>query len=189
MAAHRHHGVVPICRSLLVAPSAVRSAMSRPACTRPVTDETVKPKLLAVFEANYRVYGRRKMKSALRREHDINLDKGTLTFTSGHDAGSPSNGRNGNRELGRRRPRHGAVQHHRCRQSAKSGPRRAAPFATRAALAMAPDQAPIRISPLPSRGPEGSNMCPLPASRKTTSSPEWPWNGAGTFATTAVFEP
>ena len=86
-------------------------------------------------------------------------------------------GRSGNRELGRRRPRHGAVQHHRCRQSAKS------------ALAMAPDQAPIRISPLPSRGPEGSNMCPLPASRKTTSSPEWPWNGAGTFATTAVFEP
>ena len=35
-------------------------------------------------------------------------------------------GRSGNRELGRRRPRHGAVQHHRCRQSAKLGPRRAA---------------------------------------------------------------
>ena len=34
-----------------------------------------KPILLAVFNANYRVYGRRKMKAALRREHGINLDK------------------------------------------------------------------------------------------------------------------
>ncbi len=75
MAAHRHHGVVPICRVLQVAPSAVRSAMSRPVCARRVTDDAVKPILLAVFEANYRVYGRRKMKAALRREHGINLDK------------------------------------------------------------------------------------------------------------------
>ena len=75
MAAHRHHGVVPVCRVLQVAPSAVRSAMSRPVCARRVTDETIKPKLLAVFDANYRVYGRRKMKAALRREHGIILDK------------------------------------------------------------------------------------------------------------------
>lgn len=75
MAAHRHHGVVPICRALQVAPSAIRSAMSRPVCARRLADEAVKPKLLEVFEANYRVYGRRKMKAALRREHDINLDK------------------------------------------------------------------------------------------------------------------
>ena len=75
MAAHRHHGVVPICRVLQVAPSAVRSAMARPVCARRVADEAVKPKLLEVFEANYRVYGRRKMKAALRREHGINLDK------------------------------------------------------------------------------------------------------------------
>ena len=33
MAAHRHHGVVPICRALQVAPSAVRSAMARPVTT------------------------------------------------------------------------------------------------------------------------------------------------------------
>ena len=75
MAAHRHHGVVPTCRALQVAPSAVRSAMSRPVCARRQADETVKPLLLEVFNANYRVYGRRKMKAALRREHDINLDK------------------------------------------------------------------------------------------------------------------
>ena len=75
MAAHRYHGVVPVCRVLQVAPSAVRSAMSRPVCARRVADDAVKPKLLAVFEANYRVYGRRKMKAALRREHDIILDK------------------------------------------------------------------------------------------------------------------
>jgi putative transposase len=66
---------VPVCRVLQVAPSAVRSAMSRPVCAGRVADEAVKPKLLAVFDANYRVYGRRKMKAALRREHGINLDK------------------------------------------------------------------------------------------------------------------
>ena len=75
MAAHRHHGVVPICRVLQVAPSAVRSAISRPVCARRLADDAVKPTLLEVFDANYRVYGRRKMKAALRREHGINLDK------------------------------------------------------------------------------------------------------------------
>ena len=75
MAAHRHHGVVPICRVLQVAPSAVRSAMSRPVCARRLADNAIKPVLLEVFNANYRVYGRRKMKAALRREHGINLDK------------------------------------------------------------------------------------------------------------------
>jgi len=73
--AHRHHGVVPICRVLQVAPSAVRSAMSRPVSARRLADEAVKPTLLEVFDANYRVYGRRKMKAALQREHGINLDK------------------------------------------------------------------------------------------------------------------
>jgi putative transposase len=75
VAAHRHHGVVPICRALQVAPSAVRSAMSRPVCARRQADDAIKPLLLEVFDANYRVYGRRKMKAALRRQHDINLDK------------------------------------------------------------------------------------------------------------------
>ena len=75
MAAHRHHGVVPICRVLQVAPSAVRSAMARPVCARRLADDAIKAKLLEMFNANYQVYGRRKMKAALRREHHINLDK------------------------------------------------------------------------------------------------------------------
>ena len=75
MAAHRHHGVVPICRALQVAPSAVRSVLARPVCARRIADEGVKPKLVELFDANYRVYGRRKMKAALRRQHGINLDK------------------------------------------------------------------------------------------------------------------
>ena len=75
MAAYRHHGVVPICRVLQVAPSAVRSAMSRAVCASRLTDDAAKPLLLEVFNANYGVYGRRKMKAALRREHGINLDK------------------------------------------------------------------------------------------------------------------
>ena len=49
--------------------------MSRPVCARRLADDEIKPKLLAVFDANYRVYGRRKMKAALRREHGIVLDK------------------------------------------------------------------------------------------------------------------
>jgi putative transposase len=49
--------------------------MSRPVCERRLADDQVKPKLLEVFNVNYRVYGRRKMKAALRREHGINLDK------------------------------------------------------------------------------------------------------------------
>ena len=83
MAAHRHYGVEPICRVLQVAPSAVRSAMSRPVCARRLADDAVKPLLLEVFNANYRVYGRRKMKAALRREHGINLDKDRIARLMG----------------------------------------------------------------------------------------------------------
>lgn len=68
-------GVEPICRALQVAPSAVRARLSRPVCARQLADEALKPKVLEVFDANYRVYGRRKMKAALRREHGVNLDK------------------------------------------------------------------------------------------------------------------
>ncbi|MEI8239140.1 MAG: DDE-type integrase/transposase/recombinase [Actinomycetota bacterium] len=40
--------------------------------------EHLAPKLLELFDADYRVYGGRKMKAALRREHGINLDKGRI---------------------------------------------------------------------------------------------------------------
>lgn len=74
MAAYRHHGVVPICRVLQVAPSAVRSALSRPPPARQLADEALKPLIAGLFEANYRVYGRRKIKAALRREHGLVVD-------------------------------------------------------------------------------------------------------------------
>lgn len=75
MAAHRHHGVVPICRTLQVAPSAVRSALARPVTALQLADEALRPIIVELFEANYRVYGRRKIKAALRREHGLVVDK------------------------------------------------------------------------------------------------------------------
>lgn len=60
---------------LHVAPSAVRSAIARGPSARQIADEELKPIILAVFEANYRVYGRRKIKAALAREHGIVVDK------------------------------------------------------------------------------------------------------------------
>ena len=75
MAAHRHHGVVSICRTLQVAPSAVRSALARPVTARQLADEALKPIIVELFDANYRVYGRRKIKAALRREHGLVVDK------------------------------------------------------------------------------------------------------------------
>ena len=41
--------------------------MRRPVCARRRLDDEVKPMLLALFNDNYQVYGRRKMKAALRR--------------------------------------------------------------------------------------------------------------------------
>jgi putative transposase len=39
----------------------------------------LKPLILAVFEANYRVYGRRKIKAALAREHGLIVDKDRIS--------------------------------------------------------------------------------------------------------------
>ena len=89
MAAHRHHGVVPICRTLQVAPSAVRSVMWRPVCARRLADEKVKPILLAVFDANYRVYGRRKMKAAYVASRRSELPLVWLRSSSQLNWGSP----------------------------------------------------------------------------------------------------
>lgn len=49
--------------------------MRRPVCARRRFDDEVKPVLLALFNDNHQVYGRRKMKAALRREHGIVVDK------------------------------------------------------------------------------------------------------------------
>jgi putative transposase len=78
VAAHPHHGVEPTCRVLHVAPSAVRSAIARGPSARQLADDALKPIILEVFDANYRVYGRRKIKAALAREHGIVIDKDRL---------------------------------------------------------------------------------------------------------------
>ena len=53
-------------RSVPGRPVRVRSAMARLVCARRLTDNAIKPVLLEVFNANYRVYGRRKTKAARR---------------------------------------------------------------------------------------------------------------------------
>lgn len=75
---HRRFGVTAICRVLDVNVSAVRSALARPVTARQIADETVKPLILEIFNANYQVYGRRKIKAALHREHGVTVDKDRL---------------------------------------------------------------------------------------------------------------
>ena len=81
VAAHRDRrtdglrwGFEPICRVLQVSPASVRSALSRPPSPRAISDEALNAKIKEIFEANYRVYGRRKIKAALARE-DIIVDQ------------------------------------------------------------------------------------------------------------------
>lgn len=75
MAAHPRHGVEPVCRVLRVAPSAVRSALSRPPGPRRLADEVLKPKIAELHAANYSVYGARKIKAALARVHGDIVDR------------------------------------------------------------------------------------------------------------------
>jgi putative transposase len=83
VAAYPHHGVEPTCRALRVAPSALRSAVARGPSARRLADDALKPLILAVFEANYRVYGRRKIKAALAREHGLVVDKDRISRLMG----------------------------------------------------------------------------------------------------------
>ncbi|MEU8798593.1 IS3 family transposase [Spirillospora sp. NPDC048819] len=70
-------GVEPICRVLSehgtkIAPSTYYAARSRPASARAVRDEWLKTEITRIFEANYRVYGARKIWRQLQREgHDV----------------------------------------------------------------------------------------------------------------------
>jgi putative transposase len=67
--AHRDRfGVEPICRTLPVAPSSYYAARSRQPSARAVSDAELGPKVLKVFNDNYRVYGVRKIWRQLRRE-------------------------------------------------------------------------------------------------------------------------
>lgn len=80
--AHRaHFGVEPICTvlrsaGLPVAPSTYYAARNRTPCAREQRDAVMIPVLVGIWEANYRVYGARKLwKAALRAGHDIGRDQ------------------------------------------------------------------------------------------------------------------
>ncbi len=75
--AHRaEFGVEPICAALQVAPSTYYAAKSRPASARSVRDAMLIPVLMAIWMANYRVYGVHKLwKAARRAGHEIGRDQ------------------------------------------------------------------------------------------------------------------
>ena len=80
--AHRDvFGVEPICRVLTehgcqIAPSTYYAAKSRPPSARAIRDATMIPILVALWAANYRVYGAHKLwKAARRASHDIRRDQ------------------------------------------------------------------------------------------------------------------
>ena len=69
-------GVEPICKVLQVAPSTYYSAKKRPPSARAVRDAVLLPILLALWQANYSVYGAHKLwKAARRAGHDIGRDQ------------------------------------------------------------------------------------------------------------------
>ena len=60
-------GVEPICAQLPIAPSTYYGAKSRPPSARTRRDATLVPQLVALWQANYRVYGAHKLWRAARR--------------------------------------------------------------------------------------------------------------------------
>lgn len=69
-------GIEPICRSLQLAPSTYYSAKSRPLSARVMRDAVMMPVLLALWRANYSVYGARKLwKAAGKAGHEIGRDQ------------------------------------------------------------------------------------------------------------------
>jgi putative transposase len=69
-------GVEPICSVLQVAPSTYYAAKSRPISARAVRDAVMVPILVAIWTANYRVYGAHKLwKAARRAGHEIGRDQ------------------------------------------------------------------------------------------------------------------
>ena len=60
-------GVEPICHVLKIAPSTYYAARNRAPSARTLRDEALGPVLVGIWEANYRVYGARKLWKAARR--------------------------------------------------------------------------------------------------------------------------
>ena len=72
----KEFGVEPICRVLQVAPSTYYAARSRLPSARQLRDAVLMPILLAIWTANFEVYGVRKMwKAMVRAGHDIGRDQ------------------------------------------------------------------------------------------------------------------
>ena len=69
-------GVEPVCAALRAAPSACWSAKRRPPSARSKRDAEMMPVLLGLWQANYSVYGARRLWVAARRAgHDIGRDQ------------------------------------------------------------------------------------------------------------------
>ena len=69
-------GVEPICTTLQVAPSTYYDNKKRPLSARAIRDAMLMPVLLALFQANYKVYGARKLwEAAQRAGHVIGRDQ------------------------------------------------------------------------------------------------------------------
>ena len=69
-------GVEPVCAALQAAPSTYWTAKRRPPSARSLRDARLMPVLLALWQANYSVYGARKLWVAARRAgHDIGRDQ------------------------------------------------------------------------------------------------------------------
>jgi putative transposase len=68
-------GLITICRVLGVSVHSVRSSMNRPVSAHTLADEALKKLVMVIFEDNYAVYGRHKIKAALTREHGLIVDK------------------------------------------------------------------------------------------------------------------
>jgi putative transposase len=69
-------GVEPICKQLQIAPSTYYATKSRPRSARAMRDAVMIPLLVALWAANYRVYGAHKLwKAARRAGHDIGRDQ------------------------------------------------------------------------------------------------------------------
>ena len=67
-------GLEPICRALQVSPASVRSVLARPRAPRHLADDVLKVRVREIFDEHYKVYGCRKIRAVLAREHVI-VDK------------------------------------------------------------------------------------------------------------------
>ena len=72
-------GVEPICVALQVAVVSVRCSIRRGVSARRVEDDGLQELVRVVFDANYQVYGARKVRKALLREYGLVVDRGRVS--------------------------------------------------------------------------------------------------------------